>query len=427
MDIKPSPKVNINVKSYTNNNNAKIDKSNFDFKNTNYQGVEETLYTDEQSTTMDSTQYTNDGMARTLVDKLGSMVQGTSDIIQTVNTISNGDSNTSRTPTAGHGGTIPDSSTTSTSSSVQYGGGGGTIPDSSTTHTAGRGGTIEPADNKNSIIGKLSALGQGLAGVTQKVNSIGEAIDGTPTSTDNKTNTIDRREEIAKKEKQKKERQERQKKVEKKIKTLLNSIKDKAVEGSNGKFEHEAKNWCAEYATWAWQNSKIDGVSAYDIAKLNGVTTTSTGEIMMHFYNAKKEGNNNIEFYYNDRLGAFDGKNADKLPEGTNNYTPKPGDYAFFAWTPDYQNGRASEWKPYEGHNPYNGIQDHTALVKDVYTNKKGEVTGIRIIEGNVYDDDPKGFRERDIMFNATGDKYTDGLIGYGTIKDLPDSVNVDD
>ena len=70
MDIKPSPKVNINVQSYTDVNSAKINESNFNFKNTDYSGVDEKLYTEEQFAAMDNTQYDSSVAKTANVDAL---------------------------------------------------------------------------------------------------------------------------------------------------------------------------------------------------------------------------------------------------------------------------------------------------------------------------------------------------------------------
>ena len=189
-------------------------------------------------------------------------------------------------------------------------------------------------------------------------------------------------------------------------------------------------NWCANFATWIWKNSSVDGKSAYEIAKLNSSFTSSTGKLMMHFLTADhpdlgidythsdfydSEINNNIAFYYNDRLSGFEGKNSGKLPEGEKNYIPKPGDLVFFDI-----DGRGDEWVPILDPNQSNATQDHTGMVKNLIKNDAGEVIGITTIEGNITINGVNGYYSRDIYFNDTSDKYSVGLIGYGTVTSIP-------
>lgn len=242
-----------------------------------------------------------------------------------------------------------------------------------------------------------------------------------------------------------------------KITNFSSALSKKAFDeyiNRNNSGSYRKGNWCANFATWIWANTIVDGKSAFDIARLsNGKEinidklptenfTSSTGKLMMHFLTASHpdlyseypeleylkdysgydfydpEVNNNIAFYYNDHLKGFAGKNSANLPNGVKNYDPKPGDFVFFDI-----DGKGDEWVPIVDPNQRNATQDHTGLVQEVIKNNSGEVIGIKTIEGNIKG---VGYYMRTIYFENAGsyydpnDKYATGLIGYGTIKNVP-------
>ena len=227
------------------------------------------------------------------------------------------------------------------------------------------------------------------------------------------------------------------------IETAQNEFDNKANMGEYIFYDAEGHRlaWCANFATWVWGKSSVDGKSAYDIAKLNSNITSSTGQLMMHFLTADHpdlgfdytgckyydpEINNNIAFYYNDSNPKLAGKNSGKLPNGVSNYVPKPGDLVFFD---NYDTrgssiyaGHAENWVPFID----DSVQDHTGIVKSVETDSSGKVTKIVTLEGNITINDVNTFKEREITlyddngnFN-TNDVYSSGLIGFGTITNMP-------
>lgn len=222
--------------------------------------------------------------------------------------------------------------------------------------------------------------------------------------------------------------------TQEKLNEFSKLIADKAIDEKTNRThtsEYKYGQWCANFATWVWKNTELDGKSAWEIANLNSSFTSSTGYLMMHFLTADHPDlgfdytgcpfydpnvNNNIAFYYNDRLAGFAGKNEGKLPEGASEYTPKPGDIVFFD---NYRDkfgsaGHAEDWKPLKY--PDDSRQDHTGMVKEVIYDESGKAIGIKTVEGNI----SNNFYERTIMFDDKNDIYSTGLIGYGTIIDYP-------
>ena len=79
--------------------------------------------------------------------------------------------------------------------------------------------------------------------------------------------------------------------------------------------------WCAQFVWYVSSKTEYNGKKLYpDIVTYK---SASTGDYMNYFY---KSEDSNINFYYNDSCRHHAGKN------GSTNYTPKPGDYVFFAW-----------------------------------------------------------------------------------------------
>lgn len=188
--------------------------------------------------------------------------------------------------------------------------------------------------------------------------------------------------------------------------------------------------WCAQYATWVYQNTEINGKSAAEIAGLTyddmprEEWTASTGRLMMHFYTADnpdlgfdytnepyyKGKNSNIGFFYNDYSSIYKDKNFElgKVSNGEK-YIPKPGNFIFFnhtgkdkkqIWVPN-QSGRDS-------------VQDHTGLVLDVKTDTDGNLIELTTLEGNISD----SHYTRTIKFDGT-DPYSEYVIGFGAIINL--------
>lgn len=114
--------------------------------------------------------------------------------------------------------------------------------------------------------------------------------------------------------------------------------------------------WCAIFVWYISANTTVNGVSIYpDIVAHK---SNSTGSYMRWFVDHKSS---NIKFYYNDSCKYYKNKNGTGVK-----YTPKPGDYVFFDWSPSVA------WT-YS-----NDVQDHIGLVES-YTDGT-----LRTIEGNL-------------------------------------------
>ena len=159
-------------------------------------------------------------------------------------------------------------------------------------------------------------------------------------------------------------------------------------------------DWCAKYITAVYSNTKVSETkSAYDIAELGECeNNASTGYLMKHFLN---ENNENIKFYYNDRIDNYKDYNGKNY-----NYIPRPGDYVFFDW-------QGEKWTL------SSNTQDHTGMVKELLKDEKGNVIGFKTIEGNI-SSGTNGFYEREIKF-SDDDKILPLVIGYGTIENIPE------
>ena len=114
--------------------------------------------------------------------------------------------------------------------------------------------------------------------------------------------------------------------------------------------------WCAIFVWYISANTSVNGVSIYpDIVNHK---TNSTGSYMRWFVDNQSS---NIKFYYNDSCSYYKDKNGVGYK-----YTPKPGDYVFFDWSP----GKAWTYS--------NNVQDHIGIV-EYYSDGK-----LTTIEGNI-------------------------------------------
>ena len=188
--------------------------------------------------------------------------------------------------------------------------------------------------------------------------------------------------------------------------------------------------WCAQYATWVYENTDINGKSAAEIAGLTynleagEEWTPSTGRLMMHFYTADnpelgfdytkepyyKGKNSNIGFFYNDYSSIYEGKNSQLGKVTTEEkYIPKPGNFIFF----NHGGGDTNQvWEPNKS--GFNSVQDHTGLVLDVKTDDNGNLIELTTLEGNISD----SHYTRTIKFDGT-DPYSEYVIGYGAITNI--------
>lgn len=192
----------------------------------------------------------------------------------------------------------------------------------------------------------------------------------------------------------------------KKLRNTIAAVAIKEYDERSNTDSYKSGNWCASFYSWVIKNSKYGDVSAADLL---GDTSNSTGTLMKLFLD---ENNPNVEFYYNDRNPLYTNKNQNKLKAGEKNYTPQPGDAIFFDL--NKSTSTTTAW------NSKTATQDHTGIVKEVLKDDNGNVTGIITIEGNISIGGPSTFYERKIDFSNTNDKYAVGIIGYGSIVNVP-------
>ncbi len=116
--------------------------------------------------------------------------------------------------------------------------------------------------------------------------------------------------------------------------------------------------WCAAFVSWVVANTE------YNNTKLSDIIPVKSGVVYGFAHWMYESEDPNINFYWNDRLPKFKGKNGSTEP-----YTPKPGDLIFYDWNCNW-NGRMPT--------VYGDRLDHIAIVQRV------EGDRVITIEGNM-------------------------------------------